>query len=110
MAQRKRRPPAKRKAKAKEPKPVPAAGDEGLLPFEPEPEPPPAATALADGTLLRADGDPVVYLMDRGLRRPFANAAAFDACGFGWGDIVVKPPEEVERIFVGRDVGGLRDL
>ena len=79
------------------------------LPFEPRPFGSKIALP-ADGTLIRKDGEAVVYVMREGQRRPFTSPEAFVACGFGWGDIVVKPPEEIEPIPVGQDVTGASDL
>ena len=64
----------------------------------------------ADGTLIRMDGEPVVYVMHGGQRRPFASKEAFIACGFGWGDIIVLSPAEIDPIPVGPEVVRQGDL
>jgi len=58
----------------------------------------------ADGTLLREDGDPVVYVMHGGQRRPFAGKEAFLAYNGGWSGIVVLPHKDVDPIPVGEIV------
>ena len=83
-----------------------AAAKEGVpLPFKPAP-----VVVPDDGTLLRMDGAPSVFVMRDGQRRPFANAAAFTACGFGWNEIVVLPPKEIIPIPVGPEVTRKSDL
>ena len=113
---------AKPKAKAEEPQVAPPETEGTIeeaqpLPFEPRPfgvietkEPPSQLDVPADGTLIRQDGQAVVYVMREGQRRPFTTPEAFVACGFGWGDIVVLPPKEVDPIPVGQDVTGASDL
>ena len=64
----------------------------------------------ADGTLIRGDGGPVVYVMQDGKRRPLGDANVFAACGFGWNDIVVLSPEEIDRISTGDVVARQGDL
>jgi hypothetical protein len=63
-----------------------------------------------DGTLLRADGDPVVYVMDKGQRRPFADLETFHACCGGGARIAALPPNKIEPIPVGEIVTGPADL
>lgn len=103
------KPPAEELMEVAEPKPVEGQGPTVPLPFEPRPFGSKIALP-ADGTLLRKDGEPTVYVMREGQRRPFTSPEAFTDCGFGWGDIVVLPPEEIEPIPVGQDVTGASDL
>ena len=115
MARAKARKPRKRAApKPKvEPEVTPPLESEGLVPFEPDAEESVAAPEAAppgDGTLIRQDGYPVVFVMKDGKRRAFRDAEAFTACGFGWGDIVVLGYDEVKAIPTGEDVAGPADL
>ena len=73
-------------------------------------QPPMPVDLPADGTLIRMDGEPVVYVMHGGQRRPFASKEAFVACGFGWGDIIVLSPAEIDPIPVGPEVVRQGDL
>ena len=81
------------------------------LPFgSTEPKAPAKVTVPADGTLIRGDGGPVVYVMEGGKKRPLQNALVFAACGFGWNEIVVLSPEEIDAIPVGDVVARQADL
>ena len=71
---------------------------------------PPKVDVPADGTLIRGDGGPVVYVMQDGEKRPLRDALVFAACGFGWNDIVLLSPEEIDRIPVGKPVARQSDL
>ncbi len=73
-------------------------------------KPKPQVAVPADGTLLREDGDPVVYVMGKGQRRPFADLAAFHACCGGGATIIVLSPKEIDPITVGPEVTGPADL
>ena len=72
--------------------------------------PPPKIKVPADGTLIRKDGDPVVFVMSNGEKRPLRDANVFAACGFGWNEIVVLSPEEIDRIPAGEVVARQGDL
>ena len=98
---------AKPKAKAEEPQEAAQETQVLALPFGAKPAP---VVVPDDGTLLRKDGDPTVYVMREGQRRSFASAEAFTACGFGWNEIVVLPPIVVDKIPVGPEVVYARDL
>lgn len=64
----------------------------------------------ANGTLIRGDGGPVVYVMQSGLKRPLRDALVFAACGFGWNEIKLLSPEEIDRIPTGKLVARQSDL
>ena len=96
-----------KKTRKRTAKPKPAEGPVVPLPFEPTPAP---VVVPDDGTLIRMDGAPSVFVMRDGQRRPFANAEAFTACGFGWNEIVVLPPKEIIPIPVGPEVVRKSDL
>jgi hypothetical protein len=70
----------------------------------------PPAAVPADGTLLRKDGDPVVYVMNEGQRRPFADLDAFHMCCGGGANITVLAPKEIDPIPEGSEVRGPADL
>ncbi len=129
MATKKKAAPRKRSAKLKppaeplvevsEPEPVEGQGPVVSLPFEPtEKTPPPELDVPADGMLIRRDGAPVVYVMDKGRRRPFANADVLEDCvrlhltaeGASWNEVVVLSHEEIDRIPQGPEVTGPADL
>lgn len=120
MATKKKAAPRKRTAKPKaaeplrevaEPKPV-----EGpVMPLAEEPRTarfgaPVMKAFPADGTLLRRDGYPVVYVMNKGQRRPFADLKAFHECCGGGATIAVLSPKEIDPIPMGEIVTGPADL
>ncbi|MFA5130960.1 MAG: hypothetical protein WC467_00890 [Patescibacteria group bacterium] len=47
-----------------------------------------APVVFADGTLLKTDGFPTVYLISNGLKRPFANEAIFNELGYNAKNII----------------------
>lgn len=123
MATKKKAAPRKRSAKPKVPAEEPLREVAEPKPVEGPAEPlmkvagkphfahVPAQPFLpADGTLLRKDGDPVVYVMDKGQRRPFADLAAFHACCGGGATITVLSHEEIDPIPEGPEVTGPADL
>ena len=79
----------------------------GKAPAKPAP---PKVDVPADGTLIRKDGEPTVYVMKGGYKRPLRDANVFAACGFGWNDIVVLSPEEIDPIPTGDVVARQSDL
>ncbi len=114
MATKKKAAPRKRSAKPKPP------AEEPLMKVS-EPEPVEGQGPVMkvtgklhivypDGTLLREDGDPVVYVMDKGQRRPFADLETFHACCGGGATIAALPHEEIEPIPVGEIVTDASDL
>ena len=116
---RKQAPKAEEKAEEQpaqdtQPKRAPLEVEAPERPAQPKPfgstAKPPKVTLPADGTLLRMDGAPAVFVMRDGQRRPFANAAVFTACRFGWNEIVVLPPKEIIPIPVGPEVVRASDL
>ncbi|MFC1632731.1 N-acetylmuramoyl-L-alanine amidase [Patescibacteria group bacterium] len=51
---------------------------------------------FANGTLIRVDGTPAVYLIENGYKRPFASSAAFTGMGFSWSDILIITAGELQ--------------
>lgn len=84
--------------------PKPPAGEPQQAAQEPQ------APVPADGTLLRQDGDPLVYVMAGGKRRPVVSADAFLACGFEWSLIRVLSGAQVRTIPIGEEVANPSDL
>ena len=70
----------------------------------------PLVAVPAEGSLIRQDGTPVVYVMQGGKKRPILDGAAMDSCGFGWPEIAVLPYEVVAPIPVGEIVTRPKDL
>jgi hypothetical protein len=99
MATKKKAAPRKRSAKPKPP------AEEPQVTLQEEP-----TSVPADGTLLREDGDPVVYVMDKGQRRPFADLETFHACCGGGATIITLLPKKIDPIPVGEIVTGASDL
>lgn len=118
MATKKKAAPRKRSAKPKAAEPLrevaePKPPAESLMKVVGKPHftHVPAQPFLpANGTLLRADGDPVVYVMDKGQRRPFADLETFHACCGGGATITALPPKEIDLIPVGEIVTDASDL
>lgn len=48
-----------------------------------------------DGTLIKYQNSPVVYILENGQRRPIANEAAFLGHGYHWDDIITIPTWEI---------------
>lgn len=48
-----------------------------------------------DGTLLQVEGSDIVYLIDYGTRRPFANKAAFSSRGYDSNKIISVSPNDL---------------
>lgn len=53
-----------------------------------------SSSSHPDGQLIKYAGSPAVYLIDNGMKRPFASAAAFEANRYSWGDIITIPDTE----------------
>jgi len=52
---------------------------------------------LHDGELIISDsGDPAVYVISNGQRRPIASGAIFEELGYSWDDIVAVPQKVVD--------------
>ena len=100
---------AKPKPPAEEPQEAAQEPQVVPLPFEPKPCGP-QVIVPADGSLIRQDGTPVVYVMQGGKKRPILDGAAMDSCGFGWPEIAVLPYEVVAPIPVGEIVTRPKDL
>jgi len=47
--------------------------------------------------LIRAEGDPKVYVVGKGLIRHIPNPEVFSSYNFGWGDIVTVSPTELKE-------------
>lgn len=45
---------------------------------------------FSDGTLVKADNDPTVYIISHGQKRPFASEEAFTSLGFSWNQIITS--------------------
>ena len=41
-----------------------------------------------DGTMITAPGDPRVFLISNGQKRPFASADAFKELGYSWNNLI----------------------
>ena len=48
--------------------------------------------------------------MQDGQKRPLQNALVFSACGFGWNEIVLLQPAEIDQIPTGKPVARQSDL
>lgn len=53
-----------------------------------------SSTMHPDGQIVKYAGSPAVYLIDNGMKRPFASGAAFEANRYSWGDIITIPDTE----------------
>lgn len=47
-----------------------------------------APTLFSDGSIVKSEGDPTVYIISHGQKRPFVSEEAFTALGFSWNQIV----------------------
>ena len=100
---------AKPKPPAEEPQEAAQETQVVPLPFEPKPFGP-QVIVPAEGSLIRQDGTPMVYVMQGGKKRLIRDGAAMESCGFGWNEIAVLPYEVVAPIPVGETVARLKDL
>ena len=67
------------------------------------PEGQPLLDALADGVLLKKDGEVTVYVMQGGLRRPIANGDVFLGCGYGWDAVSTISNSQLNAVPSGPD-------
>lgn len=67
----------------------------------------PLGPPIAHGAVLvRADGAPSVYLVDRGVKRLVASPETMNRYHFAWSRIHVVPPSLVDAIPVGQTIVG----
>lgn len=57
-----------------------------------------------DGTLIQVSGEPAVFIISDGRRRPFSSAVVFEGLGYEWGDIVKVSRSETGIHPVGQPV------
>ncbi len=57
---------------------------------------PGAPLLFADGTLIGATGDPTVYVVSRGERRPITSEDAFKAVGWNFKNVIWASPAVIE--------------
>jgi len=53
-----------------------------------------SSTMHPDGQIVKYAGNSAVYLIDNGMKRPFASGAAYEANRYSWGDIITIPDTE----------------
>lgn len=58
----------------------------------------PKPVALSNGTLIREEGGPAVYMIENGRRRLISSSEAFQHYGFRWGDVREVPRDFLRSI------------
>src|SRR3989338_2248761 len=53
------------------------------------------AIRLRDGTLMRSEDSPIVYVVSEGTKRPIVSESTFVQIGWGWDDVTVFSPETI---------------
>lgn len=65
------------------------------------------AVPMPDGEVLQAEGDPTVYVIDDGLKRPVPSPQAFQDMGLKWEHILQVPTSTLDRHPVGPNAEAL---
>jgi len=53
------------------------------------------AIRLRDGTLMRSEDSPIVYVVSEGTKRPIVSESTFVQIGWDWNDVTVVSPETI---------------
>lgn len=59
---------------------------------------------LQEGELVRSKDVPTVYVIEEGMRRPFASGDDFEELGYAWKNVIILPKKLIENYPLGRVV------